>query len=267
MCPRIRVPGPPCLSHYQKARYLRLTPDRKDQPLEITAVNAELASAQAEMPLQWLALAGRRDAQAGRDTFEYDLDGRFPVQRVDVALPGNHAAEWQLESRDTPDADWRPRAAPWMAFRVDAGGRGSRSAAQARLASCAMVTGACVRTARSAASRCCAWATGPRSWCSSRRARRRARWPQAARAQRAESPLPALVAALRKQRGSDWQPVPAYLGTAQVLAGDAALVPQRDWKSWLLWGVLVLSAVMVVVFAPGLLRHKAVPAQAATPEA
>ena len=45
----------------------------------------------------------------------------------------------------------------------------------------------------------------------------------------------------------------------QVTAGDAALVapPEpRDWKAWLLWGVLLLGAGLVAAFAFSLLRGR-----------
>ncbi|MGV8944228.1 DUF3999 family protein, partial [Thermomonas sp.] len=79
-----------------------------------------------------------------------------------------------------------------------------------------------------------------------------------ARASRADAPLPHLVDAIRTRRGSDWQPATASLGTPTVLAGAQALQPappQRDWKSWLLWGLLVLGAAVVAGFAASLLRQ------------
>jgi hypothetical protein len=78
-----------------------------------------------------------------------------------------------------------------------------------------------------------------------------------ARAQRAESPLPQLVDALRAQRGQDWQPASATLGAAQSLAGASALTPapvERDWKAWLLWGLLAAGALIVAGFAFSLLK-------------
>ena len=77
-----------------------------------------------------------------------------------------------------------------------------------------------------------------------------------ARSQRANAPVAQLLAELRRQRGKDWQPSPAYLGTPSPLAGDAALEPARDWKSWLLWSVLALGALLVAGFAFSLLRSK-----------
>ena len=245
------------LPHYQKARYLRLTPDRNDQTVAITGISVELAAARALPEPAWLELAGRRSGSGKEAVFEFTMDGRFPVQQADVALAGNHAVEWRLESRDDADAAWQLRAGPWMAYRVDAAGTGSRSPAQAltgsvrdrhwRLRANADVADlptlrlgyrpeSVVFLAQGAAP--FALAAG------------------SARALRADAPIPQLVAELRRQRGADWQPSPAYLGTAKPLAGDAALKPAYDWKSWLLWAVLALGALVVAGFAFSLLRGK-----------
>lgn len=77
------------------------------------------------------------------------------------------------------------------------------------------------------------------------------------RATRREAPLQPMVDAMREQRGAAWQPASAKLGPPQDLAGAAALAPQRDWKRWLLWGVLVLGALVVAGFAASLLRKPA----------
>ena len=80
------------------------------------------------------------------------------------------------------------------------------------------------------------------------------------RAARAEAALPQLVDALRQQRGPDWQPAVAKLGEGAVLAGDAALAPapgEHDWKSWLLWVLLVGGAALVAWFAISLLKGPA----------
>ncbi|HEY5804105.1 MAG TPA: DUF3999 domain-containing protein [Lysobacter sp.] len=239
-------------------RYLRLTPDRAGQAVEITAVSAELASAAVAATPQWQPLRGRRvdHEQSGREAFEFSIEGRFPVQQVDVDLPGNHAVEWRLESRDAADGDWRLRAGPWMAWQVDSAGRASRSGGRAldhvvrdrywRLSANSPVSGeptlrlgyrpeVVVFLAQGAAPY--ALAAG------------------SARARRADSPLPQLVDAMRRQRGADWQPAPAYLGAPQVLAGETALTARRDWTSWLLWSVLVLGALVVSAFALTLLRQ------------
>ena len=245
------------LPQYQKARYLRLTPDRNDQPVAITDVFVELAAARALPEPAWLELAGRQAGSGKEAVFEFTLDGRFPVQLVDVALAGNHAIEWWLESRDDTDASWQLRAGPWMAYRVDAAGSGSRSPPQAlagnvrdhywRLRTNVDVADAPTLRLGYRPESVVFLAQGPAPY---------ALAAGSARAHRADAPIPQLIAELRQQRGTDWQPAPAYLGTAQPLAGDAALKPAYDWKSWLLWAVLALGALVVAGFAFSLLRGK-----------
>ena len=75
------------------------------------------------------------------------------------------------------------------------------------------------------------------------------------RAQRRHSPLPELVSALHEQDGPSWQPAAALVGEPKLLAGDAALQPARDWKTWLLWAVLAVGAAVVAGFALTLLRE------------
>lgn len=244
------------LSPSRHVRYLRLTPDRGDQLLEVTAVSAELAVSTVASAPQWQTLRGRRADQSGRDTFEFTLEGRFPVQQVDVEMPGNHAVEWRLESRDDNDAPWRLRAGPWMAWQVDSVGRGSRSGARAldrvvrdrywRLSPGTPVGGEPVLRLgyRPEVVVFLAQGAAPYTLVAG-----------SARARRTDSPLSQLVDAMRRQRGDDWQPAPAHLGAAQVLAGDAAFTARRDWTSWLLWAVLVLGALVVSMFALSLLRQ------------
>uniref|UniRef100_UPI003EBE2207 DUF3999 family protein n=1 Tax=Xanthomonas oryzae TaxID=347 RepID=UPI003EBE2207 len=68
----------------------------------------------------------------------------------------------------------------------------------------------------------------------------------------------AVLQALRRERGVQWQPAQAHVAAqAQPLAGEAALQPPatpRDCKRWLLWGILVGGALLVGGFALGLLR-------------
>ena len=248
------------LPHRQGARYLRLMPDRRDQVLAITRISAELAVPTAAPAPQWVELSGRRSSSGGRVHFEFELDGRFPVRQVDVALPGNHAVQWRLESRDSTDADWRARVAPWMAYRVDAGARSNRSGAQPlngqirdrhwRLSAAGVVNGEpTLRLGyRPEVVVFLAQGSGGYSLVAG-----------SARAEPVDSPVPQLVAVLRRQHGADWQPSPAYLGPAQALAGDAALEPRRDLAAWLLWAVLVLGALLVAGFAVSVLRKASQP--------
>ncbi|MGO4777253.1 DUF3999 family protein, partial [Lysobacter sp. 2RAB21] len=91
----------------EQARYLRLTPQDPKSAAQINAVTAELAGNAAGAPLQWRELKGQRvELKDGGIAFEYTLDGRFPIQQADVALSGNHALEWRLESRDNEEQGW-----------------------------------------------------------------------------------------------------------------------------------------------------------------
>ena len=247
-----------------KAKYLRLEPLRKDQrALTLTEVTAEFAPAQVVQDWQWEEISGKRIVgKDGAVSFEYRVEGRFPFERADVALPGNSSNEWILKSRDSEELEWRFAAAPWMAFQLEGGNVSNRSPPQAL----------------QQLNRDHYWRLIPRNGANEAAPTLRlgyrpevlvflaqGKTPYAllagsARGKRAESPLPQLVDALRAQRGQDWQPASATLGAAQSLAGTSALTPapvQRDWKAWLLWGLLAAGALIVAGFAFSLLKKPA----------
>lgn len=252
---RVALPG-------LQARYLRLLPQsRQASALQLTGVTAERVGRIPEPALQWEELQGRRVEDPRGPAFDFVLDGRFPVEAADVVSTGNSTRGWMLESRDNEKSPWQPAAAPWVAYRVDSGGTSSRSPPQ-------QVQGG----------------SRDRHW------RLRAREPfegpppvlrlgyrpevavflaegsapfallaGSARVSRQDAPLTQLVEALRTERGRDWQPATATLGSRQTLAGDAALQPVEpptDWKRWLLWGMLIAGAALVAGFAFSLLRSK-----------
>lgn len=247
-----------------RARYLRLMPRRGEPALQLSAVRAQLPPQAAGIAWQWQSLTGSKVVEQGVTGFEYELQGRFPVQRADLLLPGNHSSQWMLSSRDTPDAPWRAASSTWLAYQVAGGDAGSRSPPQSlrgalrdrywRLVPASAVTGdaptlklgyrpeVIVFLAEGAAPHALLAGSG--------------------RATRAPAALPALVDALRQQRGQDWQPAAATLGEPQILAGDSALTPAEvdpDWKAWLLWALLVGGALIVAGFAISLLRKPVTP--------
>ncbi len=248
------------LSSPVQARYLRLVPRQQDQrPLRLAAVHVETVAQAGAMDWQWLELAPRRVDENGAEAFVYRLDGRFPVEVADIAMPGNSTNHWVLKSRDAEDATWEFAAEPWMSYRVDSAGKSSRSPPQPLRMT----------------SRDRYWRLLPRETIAGEPPRLRlgyrpevlvflaeGKGPYAllagsARAQRADAPIPQLVDALRRQRGRDWQPADATLGTMRVLAGEKALTPApkpHDWKSWLLWALLVGGALIVAGFAFSLLK-------------
>ena len=246
-----------------QARYLRLLPVRPGPgPLPVlSGVVAELAPPPPQARWEWVELEGQRRNEGGREYFEFELPGRFPVERADVRLPGNNAVEWTLHSRERGDASWIWRAGPWMAFQV---GAGAGQASQSDPRPLAMV----VRDRH--------WRLGAGSAVGAQAPVLRLGYrpevvvflaqgepPYAlaagsANARRADAPIPALLEALRRQRGAGWQPAPAYLAPEpEELAGERALAPQRqiDWKSLLLWALLVGGAVLVAALGLSLLRQ------------
>lgn len=248
------------LSGPVRARYLRLVPRQQDQrPLRLASVHVETAAQAGVTDWQWLELAPQRIDENGAEAFAYRLDGRFPVEVADIATSGNSTNHWLLKSRDAENAMWEAAAEPWMSYRVDSAGKSSRSPPQPLR-----------RTTRDRY-----WRLLPREAITGEPPRLRlgyrpevlvflaeGKGPYAllagsARAQRADAPIPQLVDALRQQRGRDWQPAEATLGTVRTLAGERALTPapkQRDWKSWLLWALLVGGALIVAGFAFSLLK-------------
>ena len=244
-----------------QARYLRLLPQSSQAALQLTGVTAE-ADGRAGVPeLQWEALQGKRvDTPAG-PAFDYVLDGRFPVEAADVVASGNSTRGWMLESRDDEAAPWQAAASPWVAYRIDSGGKASASPPQPL----------------HAGSRHRHWRLHPRETFDGAPPLLRLGYrPEvvvflaegdapftllagSARSSRQDAPLPQLVEALRAERGRDWQPAAATLGPRRQAAGDAALQPAKppvDWTRWLLWGVLVAGALLVAGFALSLLRGK-----------
>jgi hypothetical protein len=245
-----------------QARYLRLLPQAPQvAALQLTGVTAERVGSLAATALQWEELQGRRVEAPGGPAFEFLLDGRFPVETADVVSAGNSTRGWTIESRDDDESPWQAAAPAWVAYRIDSGGTSSQSPPQP------LQGGSRHRHWRLRASKPF---EGPAPVLRlgyrpevvvflAEGAPPFALLAGSARAARQDAPLPQLVEALRTERGRDWQPSTASLGTRQALAGDAALqpvVPPTDWKRLLLWGVLVAGALLVAGFAFSLLRGK-----------
>ena len=245
-----------------QVRYLRLVPLQDAAGPALTAVHAELPSAPAATEWTWETVTGRRVEASEGVRFEFELQGRFPVQQVDLDLEGNSAAEWTLSSRDSDTGTWQHRAGPWVVYRLqgdDASGRSLPQTLDAtvrdrywRLApkDAAAAAAPILRLGyRLETVVFLAQGAGPYTLVAG-----------SARARRAEAPIQRMLDALRVQRGTHWEPLPAGLGTSTELAGDAALrpaPPPHDWKAWLLWGLLVAGAGLVALFAVSLLRRKA----------
>ncbi|MBN6152283.1 DUF3999 domain-containing protein [Xanthomonas sp. AmX2] len=240
----------------RQVRYLRLVPLSPAPLPSLSGVGAELTAAPAAADWHWQQLDALR-ADAAQRSFEFQSPGRYPVARVDVALPGNSAIEWRVQSRDGAEAPWQDRAGPWVAFQV--GKDSDRSPPQALAAPVRDRYWRLLATQDPGSQRP-ALRLGYQPETLTFLAQGAPPYALAAgsaRAQRAAAPVAATLEALRAQRGPQWTPAKASLGVATPLAGEAALQPAppvRDWKAWLLWALLIGAALIVVGFAFSLLR-------------
>ncbi|MEN5061408.1 DUF3999 family protein [Luteimonas sp. TWI1416] len=242
------------------ARYLRLTPLRAAAaPLRLQAVEAELAPVQAPVAWHWQVPAPQPAGERG--AIVYRSDGRFPVERIEIALAGNGTGRWTLERRDADDAPWRVVAADHVVYQAGSGADLRRSPPLALPA-----------PVRDRQWRLTPTTAAPGAPPALRLGYRpetlvfvaEGRAPYAlqagsARAARTDAPVTPLLDALRVQHGPGWRPANAAPGAMAPLAGAAALqapVPTRDWKTWTLWGVLLLGVLVVGGFALSLLRGR-----------
>lgn len=69
-------------------------------------------------------------------------------------------------------------------------------------------------------------------------------------------PLDALLGQVRARYGRDWQPPAATLGAMQTAGGEAALsaYDPESRRSWLLWSILLIGAVVIIGMVLRLLR-------------
>lgn len=243
-----------------QAKYLRLTPDGGTGTVRLVGVEAELRQAAAVPEPHWQSLAGRAVDERGVVHYEYALDGRFPIESADVQLAGNSTGEWTLYSRDDPAAPWIRRAGPWVSYRIGAGDRSAPQPLHGNVRDRHWKLAGSVPVPQPPELRLgwrpealvfVAQGTPPYRLVAG-----------SARATRGDAPVARSLDAIRGARGRNWQPSAATLGGAQPLAGDSALTPApqaRDWRSWLLWGLLVAGALLVAGLAFSLLRQPRAP--------
>lgn len=238
------------------ARYLRLMPANANLPA-LQSVEGETAAPAMGVQREWMTLDAARVSPDGRQ-FEFDVAGRFPFDQVDIALPGNAAGSWRVESRDAQgETPWQHRAGPWTLFQL---GKDERSSPQVLMGD-----------SRDRHWRLVVNATGPA------KPQLKLAWqPEvlvfvasgtppyrlvagSARAKRADAPIADLLAKMRTRRGADWQPAEARIAGAEQAGNPDALQPKpepTDWRRYALWALLVLAALAVALFAMSLLREK-----------
>jgi hypothetical protein len=235
-----------------------------------TRLRTTAPSSAAHATRQWLtatfAASEPVPAQPGReprpDAFRYQLPAPLAIEAVKLELADdNSLARVRLASaRRSGDAEqWSPRA-EFVAFRLRQGdaliGNDEITVAHAapardwRIEPATPVAHAPVLSVAYRPDRLAflAQGTGPYRLVAG-----------SAHARRGDYPVDAALASLRAGQGKDWQPPLATLGARSTLAGETARIAApapRDWKSWLLWAVLVGAAVVIAGMAAGLLRER-----------
>lgn len=242
-------------------RYVRLTPLQRAVAPAVLGVRGEVAEPRDADDWQWLDASPVVGGNA-QDGNRYRVDGRFPVQRLRLALPANSSVRWRVWNRDDAADDaagWRLVAAQWNTWRLDAADGGESSPALELPAA----TGARVWRVRAIAPPSApapVLQLGYRAGSVVFLAQGRAPYRLVAgnaNATVATDVLQPVLAALRARHGAAWQPPVASLGARAALAGETAYRPApapRDWKTWILWAVLVLGAATVAYLALRLLR-------------
>ena len=92
------------------AKYLRLSFDARGPAPELASVRGEFADRAVEAPRQWREVAGTADPEHA-NAYTFDLGGTFPVDRITLALAEqNTVAPAQVFVRATPKDEWRPIA-------------------------------------------------------------------------------------------------------------------------------------------------------------
>lgn len=242
----------------RQAKYFRIVPSAADVLPALSGVQAEQVRAAQAIDWRWRSL----DGVAGKPgEFEYQLDGRFPIAQADIATADNSVVQWTLFSRDDANQPWQVRAGPWVAYQLQDAASRRQSQAQSLPASTRDRYWKLVAD-RAQPSAAPTLKLGYQPEALVFLSQGQPPYTVAAgsvRAARSDAPVGTVIAQLREQQGAQWQPALASVqGPAQELAGEAALAPRRDWKQWLLWGLLVLGVLIVGGFALSLLRGKPV---------
>lgn len=239
-------------------KYLRVRPVKGSEFIEFTAVAALALSSKADPTWEWTGLKGKATQEDNRTIISYTSPGRYPIEKADIVLDTNSAAEWTLESRDSDKATWRHRAGPWIGFKVD-GEVQRRSAIQElgtrqRDRQWRLVSSAPTQAVpelrlgyRPEVLIFLAEGDGPFSVVAG-----------STDGQITTVPLRRLLSTLKGSFSPDWMPSPAYFGERAVLDGDAATTPPEEspeWATWLLWGILVLGSAFVAGLAIYLLKN------------
>lgn len=240
--------------------YLRLRRTDSEADLPVVAVRAlplRRAEAMRVVPeRQSVSLQGRAVADAP-GVFDYLGGGPLPVERVAIILADRNAvAAVRLQTRSNADATWQERARS-TAFRLGDSNDSLDSPPielatlrdrHWRLHTDPPQTRAPTLTLHWRPDQFVLLTQGDAPYrlaAGSRDARRPA------------YPMRTVLSHLQSRHGDLWLPPQAQIGAGAPLSGDAALTappPPPPYKQWVLWGVLLLGAAVIVGMVLKLLR-------------
>jgi len=245
-----------------RAKYLRVR--RLDDGAPVTELTATAQGTETgyELPERTWRAASLAPIETVPDIaarFTYALDGAVPVDTVRVEFDNDNAlATFELSARWNANDQWT-RLGSLTAFRLNPDGEALMNDEQRvlsrgrfrefRLESRTPVSQPPKLSIGYLPARFVFLAEGQRPFTLS---------AGSLRARSASWPIPAALAMLRAKLGTDWQPPLASLGAAVVSAGDAAFhepPPPTPWKQYVLWGVLLVGALVIAGFAFTLLRN------------
>jgi hypothetical protein len=241
--------------------YLRLRrTDRADAlPLRAVLAIPTRGSATQELavlpPRESVTLQGRPVADMP-GTFEYRSAGPLPVEQLAVGLAdANSVTGFVLESRPGSGA-WVERARG-TAFRLGSNG-GGVSGAPLELAPVRDDHWRLRTEPAQARAPTLTLGWRPEQFVLLTQGEPPYRLAAGSRnARRPDYPLRTVLSEMRQRQGDLWLPPQATLGAGAPLGGEAALVataPPRDYKQYVLWGVLVFGAALVIGMVLKLMR-------------
>lgn len=248
--------NPPAALPYWRLRFLD---GEAPAGLEVRAERIA-ASAQPRPQRQWIDIEGNAtNSLPDRSLHEYSAAAPLAVQALDIALTDNNSvAALQVFSRADASEPWRPRGGI-TAFRLRDGASAlvndplqlfsEERASDWRIESRPALTKAPQLRVGYRPDRLVFLAQGEGPY-------RLA--VGSATQRRSEAPVSTALIEIRQRNGGDWQPPLASSGERADISGDAAYAepaPPLPWKSWLLWAVLLLGAIVVSSFALSLLRQ------------
>ncbi|WP_269792018.1 DUF3999 domain-containing protein [Stenotrophomonas sp. Iso1] len=251
-------------------RYLRLVPLQRSGAPVLRGLRGEMADVVDAGDWQWQELKADAGGSA-KEGYFYALQGRLPIQRLDVVMPANSAVSWSVYSRDAdrPGADgntpdWQLLTRGWNAWNLSEAGKQQRSVPLETSGTITDRQWRLLAEPGSVPSEAPLLRLGYRPGSVVFLAQGRAPYllvAGSANVVDTQAALDPMLDALRARNGAHWQPAVARLGANAVRAGDVAYQATkapRDWKNVLLWAVLVLGALAVAGFAFSLLRSSRV---------